>query len=125
MYHPTRQYRHLAHVPSFRDNLIVFVTTGTHQRQKLLANTQCHEILREMWEKSAAVDGWCVGHYFLRPDHVHLFARPAVDARAMADWIKMWKSISLRKIVAALATSPAIWQADYFDRYLGSGENYF
>jgi hypothetical protein len=42
----------------------------------------------------------------------------------MADWIKMWKSISSRKIAAALATSPPIWQADYFDRYLRSGENY-
>jgi hypothetical protein len=36
----------------------------------------------------------------------------------------MWKSISSRKIAAALATSPPIWQADYFDRYLRSGENY-
>jgi putative transposase len=57
-------------------------------------------------------------------DHVHLFARPAIDARSMAEWIKMWKSISSRKIVTALATSPPIWQADYFDRYLRSSENY-
>ena len=42
----------------------------------------------------------------------------------MADWIKMWKSISSRKIAAALATSPPIWQPDYFDRYLRSSENY-
>ena len=124
MHHPTRQHRHLAHVPSFRDNPIVFVTTGTHQPQKLLANTQCHEILREIWEKSTVIDGWCVGHYILMPDHVHLFARPAIDARPMADWIKMWKSISSRKIAAVLATSPSIWQADYFDRYLRSSENY-
>jgi putative transposase len=55
---------------------------------------------------------------------VHLFARPAIDARPMANWIKMWKSISSRKIAAALATSPPIWQSDYFDRYLRSSENY-
>jgi REP element-mobilizing transposase RayT len=124
MHHPTRQHRHLAHVPSFRDNPIVFVTTGTHQRKQLLANAQCHEILREIWEKSMKVDGWCVGHYILMPDHVHLFARLAIDARPMADWIKMWKSISSRKIAAVLATSPPIWQADYSDRYLRSSENY-
>ena len=124
MLDPTRQHRHLAHVPSFRDNPIVFVTTSMHQRKRLLANTQCHEILRAIWKKSMKVDGWCVGHYILMPDHVHLFARPAIDARPMADWIKMWKSISSRKIAAVLATSPPIWQADYFDRYLRSSENY-
>jgi REP element-mobilizing transposase RayT len=84
MHHPTRQHRHLAHASSLRDNPIVFVTTGTNQRKKLLANAQCHEILREIWEKSAVIDGWWVGHYILMPDHVHLFARPAIDARPMA-----------------------------------------
>jgi REP element-mobilizing transposase RayT len=88
LHHPTRQHRHLAHIPSFRDNPVVFVTTGTHQRKKLLANAQCHEILREIWARSMVIDGWCVGHYILMPDHVHLFARPAIDARPMADWIK-------------------------------------
>jgi len=100
------------------------VTTGTHRRKKLLANAQCHEILREIWEKSKVIDGWWVGHYILMPDHVHLFARPAIDARPMTDWIKMWKSVSSRKIAAALATSPPIWQPDHFDRYLRSSENY-
>jgi hypothetical protein len=65
-----------------------------------------------------------IGHYILMRDHVPLFARPAVDARPMADWIKMWKSISSHKIAAALATSSPIWQADYFNRYLRSGEIY-
>ena len=124
MRQPTRQHRHLAHVPSFRDNPIVFVTTGTHHRKRLLVNVQCHEILREIWAKSRVIDGWWVGHYILMPDHVHLFARPAIDARRMAAWIKIWKSISSRKIAAALATVPPIWQADYFDRYLRSSENY-
>jgi len=49
---------------------------------------------------------------------VHLFARP------MADWMKMWKSVSSRQLAAALDIAPPIWQPEYFDRCLRSQENY-
>src|ERR1700730_7608813 len=68
-------HRHLAHVASFRDSPIVFFTACTAQRRKLLACSQCHEILRTIWELLAEHDGWWVGHYILMPDHVHFFAR--------------------------------------------------
>ena len=42
----------------------------------------------------------------------------------MADWMKMWKSISSRQLAAALDIAPPIWQPEYFDRYLRSQENY-
>jgi len=117
-------HRHLAHVASFRDSPIVFFTACTAQRRKLLACSQCHEILRTIWELSAAHDGWWVGHYILMPDHVHFFARPEMDALGMAGWVQMWKSVSSRRITAALEIKQPIWQADYFDRYLRSSENY-
>jgi putative transposase len=53
------------------------------------------------------------------PDHVHFFARPAVDARSKPEWVGMWKSVSARRIAATLS----IWQPDY-DRYLRSSESY-
>jgi len=118
-------FRHLAHVPSFRDNPIVFLTTCSDQRRKILASQQCEKILREIWRRSTDRDGWWVGHYILMPDHVHFFARPAIDARPMADWVQMWKSVSSRQIAAAVAIDPPIWQTDYFDRYLRSSESYF
>ena len=117
-------FRHLAHVPSFRDNPIVFFTACTSQRRKILASVKCEEILCEIWQRSADCDGWWVGHYILMPDHVHFFARPAIDARPMADWVQMWKSVSSRQIAVALAIDPPIWQTDYFDRYLRSSESY-
>jgi hypothetical protein len=46
-------YRHLAHVPSFRDNPVVFVTTCTAKRRQLLACPECQEILRGIWQRSA------------------------------------------------------------------------
>lgn len=41
----------------------------------------------------------------------------------MADWVQMWKSVSSRRIAAALSIKPPIWQSEYFDRYLRSSEN--
>ena len=96
----------------------------TAGRRKFLACSEVHEILRGIWERSAKHDGWWVGHYILMPDHVHLFARPEIDASLMANWMLMWKSVSSRRIAAALSFKPPIWQADYFDRYLRSAESY-
>lgn len=116
--------RHLAHVASFQDNPIVFFTACTHRRRKILATAACHTILRRIWENSAVRDRWWVGHYILMPDHVHFFARPEIDARPMAAWVQMWKSVSSRRIAAALVISQPVWQAEYFDRYLRSMESY-
>jgi len=71
-------FRHLAHVPSFRDNPIVFFTTCTYQRRKILASSRCKKILHDIWQRSADHDGWWVGNYIIMPDHVHFFARPEI-----------------------------------------------
>jgi putative transposase len=117
-------FRHLAHLRSFRDNPIVFFTTCAYQRRKILASPHCQKILGEIWQRSADHDGWWVGNYIIMPDHVHLFARPEIGAQRMADWVEMWKSVSSRRIAAALSIKPPIWQPEYFDRYLRSSENY-
>jgi REP element-mobilizing transposase RayT len=96
------EHRHLPHVSSFRDNPIVFFTTCTQKRRKLLACAQSHVILRGLWERSAERDGWWVGHYILMPDHVHFFARRATIAQPMAKWMQMWKSVSSRQLAASL-----------------------
>jgi len=118
------KFRHLAHLPSFRANPIVFFTACTFQRRKILASAKCEEILREIWHRSADHDGWWVGSYVLMPEHVHFFARPAANARPKTEWVEMWKSVSSRRIAATLAIGPPIWQPDYFDRYLRSSESY-
>jgi len=42
----------------------------------------------------------------------------------MKAWVKMWKSVSSRKMAHALGIEASIWQADYFDRYLRNGDSY-
>src|SRR5436189_1500320 len=64
--------------------------------------------LREIWQRSAEHDGWSVGNYIVMPDHVHFFARPEIAARSMAKWMQMWKSLSSRRIAAALSIKPPI-----------------
>jgi hypothetical protein len=59
-------FRHLAHVRSFRDNPIVFFTTCTYQRRKILASSRCKKILHDIWQRSADHDGWWMGNYFDR-----------------------------------------------------------
>lgn len=118
------KFRHLAHLPSFCANPIAFFTTCTYKRRRILASHECQNILHEIWLHSAHHDGWWVGNYVLMPDHVHFFARPAANARPKAEWVGMWKSVSSRRIAATLAIGPPIWQSEYFDRYLRSGESY-
>ena len=84
----------------------------------MLATSNSHEILKEIWSKSAVVDGWYVGHYLLMPDHIHLFAVPVPEAKPLATWMKSWKSISSRRLVAMGAALPPVWQADYFDHFV-------
>jgi REP element-mobilizing transposase RayT len=114
----------LAHRPSFRDNPIVLFTACTFHRRKILASTKCEQILCEIWQRSAEHDDWWVGSYLLMPDHVHFFARPAVNAWPKAKWVGMWKSVSSRRIAVVLAIKPPVWQSDYFDQFLRSSESY-
>ena len=101
----------------------MFFTACTYRRKSILADPQCHEVLKAIWTDSTR-DGWWVGHYILMPDHVHFFARPEIEARPMAKWVQLWKGVSSRKIAKGLNLSPPVWQAGYFDRYLRSTESY-
>ena len=114
----------LPHLSPFSKQPLLFITTCTAGRRPLLATTTVHEILKTIWTKSAAADGWFVGHYVLMPDHVHLFAMPTQEAKALAAWMKTWKSVSARQIASASRVAPPIWQGDYFDHFVRSASTY-
>jgi len=116
--------RHLAHVPSFRDTPLVFFTVTIHERRHVLANPTAHRVLGDIWQQSASRNGWYVGDYLLMPDHVHFFARPAASAQPMKKWVGMWKSLSARTLSREAGIACPLWQEDYFDRFLRSGESY-
>ena len=89
-----------------------------------MACAEANRILTDVWRDSARHDGWFVGRFVVMPDHVHFFARPAVEVKPRAAWCKAWKSISSRRITQALGHAPPIWQADTFDHILRSSESY-
>ncbi len=115
---------HLPHVMPFARAPLYFFTACTAKRRALLANKEAFECLTEIWKKSLHLDVWSVGRFVLMPDHVHLFAAPSPDAKKRADWIKLWKSVSARRLNPASAGTQPFWQADTFDHILRSGDSY-
>jgi putative transposase len=117
-------HSHLAHVRPFAKQPIVFLTVCTKDGQRVLACSEMHAALTETWCKANDLHGWAVGRYVIMPDHVHLFARAGIEAKAMAVWVKSWKSFSSRRAGLTGLVESSLWQADYFDRYLRNGESY-
>ena len=118
------EHRHLPHLRSFAPQPIIYLTVVTRQRRRCLASRSAFEVLSTIWQQSPHFDGWFVGDYLLMPDHVHLFARAATDAKPLAQWVETWKSLSSRQLKTQLGLEPPLWQRDYFDRFLRSADNY-
>ena len=117
-------HRRLPHLRPFSVHPLVFLTVVTHQRRFVLSNQQACGVLRELWEKSMNQYGWFVGKYLIMPDHIHLFAVPAIVADPMASWIGSWKSLAARRLKEVVGIQPPLWQRDYFDRFLRSASSY-
>ena len=118
------EHSHLPHLRLFAPQPIIFLTAVTHERRPLLAAQAPFDTLTKIWQTSAEIDGWFVGDYLLMPDHVHFFARAALDAKPLSEWMGTWKSLSSRRLKPLLDWEPPLWQRDYFDRFLRSADNY-
>lgn len=122
--HPAERNMRLPHIIPFNKSPLYFLTACTERRQPLLANEAALSVLREVWQKSAQIDGWYVGRFILMPDHVHFFAMPSAEAKPFGVWNKMWKSVTARQLVKLLNQSPPVWQKDTFDHILRGMESY-
>jgi putative transposase len=61
--------------------------------------------------------------YILMPDHLHLFCAPAVfPPTPLKQWVEFWRSHATRHWPRPV--EKPIWQKDFFDRQLRSGESY-
>ncbi|MCW5547335.1 MAG: transposase [Opitutaceae bacterium] len=118
------EHRRLPHLQPFAGQPVIFLTVVTFDRRACLADRTVLATLVAIWQRSPTRDGWFVGDYMLMPDHVHLFARPALEAKPLARWMETWKSLSARQLKASIGLKPPLWQRDYFDRFLRSADNY-
>ena len=119
-----RRTMSLPHLAAFTEQPLIFLTACTARRRPILADEKALAALKNIWGRSAKIDGWFVGRFVIMPDHVHLFARSTIDAKPLATWIKTWKSLSARDLTAAFHIEPPFWQRDYFDHFVRSPTAY-
>jgi len=94
---------------------VVFLTVCTQARKPLLANDRMHDLIVDIW---AGATAWVVGNYVIMPDHTHLFVAPGQPSLPLANWVRFWKSQFTKRL------GEAIWQADYWDTMMRTGDGY-
>jgi putative transposase len=99
---------------------IVFLTVCTRNRKRCLASAEALALICAAWR---AADSWRVGRFTILPDHLHLFCAPATfPLRPLDQWINFWRRMVSRSWPLPLATP--LWQKDFWDTQLRSGESY-
>jgi REP element-mobilizing transposase RayT len=61
--------------------------------------------------------------WIVMPNHVHVLIEP-MSGHSLSDIVGAWKSITSRRIKKLTGTMDAIWQADYWDRYIRDETHY-
>ena len=98
---------------------IVFVTQAVKDRRPLLAREGAVGAILEAWR---ANDHWSVGRHVVMPDHLHFFCSPRVVETSLRDWMQVWRACVTRSW--KWVEEKPVWQKDFFDRDLRSGESY-
>jgi putative transposase len=115
--------KHLPHLSALEfpnQTILQYVTVCVHKRRPLLARPETVNLLQDCWRKA---DHWLVGRWVVMPDHLHLFCAPAKFPRTpLKQWMQFWRNESTRRW--PFPGEKPIWQRDFFDRQLRSGESY-
>ena len=105
-------------------NPIYFVTVCTLHRKPILAAPVPVDILREAWQSTPEKHGWVVGRYVVMPDHVHFFARPQLQGKTVAAFVRDWKKWTSRRLSSIAPAEQTIWQLEFFDHVVRSEKSY-
>ena len=106
------------------DNPIYFVTTCTFRRRQFLTDPRIAAILVDEWRSAHERHAWAVGRYVIMPDHVHFFCAADLEAKALPEFMQAWKQWTSKRIRVELRATGPVWQAEFFDHVLRSGESY-
>jgi putative transposase len=99
-----------------------FVTFNTHERLRLLARSEIHDVFRSFCARAHERDV-AVGRYVIMPDHIHLFVALPPTGITLSRWIKSLRSV-LGKELLRLGFQKPRWQEGFFDHLLRSSESY-
>ena len=105
---------------------VYFVTTCTAGRRAALANDAAFAILRAELEAAPTRHGWTVGRFVVMPDHVHFFcvSDENSDAAPLSRFVGGFKQWTAKAILRSKGLAPPLWQKQFFDHVLRSGESY-
>ena len=113
----------LPHLPSrdaVNQSIIQYVSMNVDKRRPLLAPADAVVVIFAAWVRT---NFWRVGRYVIMPDHLHLFCAPTtIPSAPLKQWVLYWRAKVTRRWPRA-AEKP-VWQNDFFDRQLRSGESY-
>jgi putative transposase len=111
-----RLERHFQRLP------IYFVTASTHQRQKILNNSDVHVCFTQFGKEGPEHGAW-LGAYVLMPDHFHAFVVVDDQQLNLSNWVKSLKN-AISKILREHSMPSPHWQKGFFDHILRSTESY-
>ncbi len=117
-----KHLRRLGHV--WIDRPIYFITTCTAGRRTILASKEVSEILIDEWRNGHRRHGWAIGRYVIMPNHVHFFCRAELAAKPLQVFMQRWKEWTSKRMTRELSISGTVWQEEFFDHVLRSGESY-
>src|SRR5215468_5341441 len=99
---------------------IVLLTVCTLGRRPILTSDDSVAVILTAWRRATA---WLVGRYVILPDHIHLFCAPLDDdSQPLPQWVHFWKSFASRRWPRQ--EERPLWQADFWDTQLRSGDSY-
>ncbi len=120
-------HRHLTRLDAvWIEPAIFFVTLCAAERRPLFANAPAFEILREQFAAVPALCHWRVGRFVAIPDHVHFFcsSQEAAASTTLSRFVGALKQWSSKRMVRELGCAAPVWQKQFFDHLLRSGESY-
>jgi REP element-mobilizing transposase RayT len=120
------EHRHLRRLDSvWIEPAIYFLTLCARDRRPILANPETVAILRDEFTGAPGRHGWRVGRYVVMPDHLHFFCASdeTPGAASLSRFVGAFKEWSAKRMVT-LGARPPIWQKQFFDHILRSGESY-
>ena len=111
---------HFAPLESGNRPVVIFLTACTRNRRPLLATPEAHAAIVDSWSRATH---WLVGRYVIMPYHLHLFSSPGtIPARPFNLWMQYWQNLVTR--AWPRPEEKPIWQKEYWDRQLRSGDSY-
>jgi putative transposase len=114
--------RHLRRLDHISVEPLYFITGNTLRRQAVLVPELAEAVISAL-RSTAELNRWAVGRFVVMPDHVHFFCRDVGSARSLSDFIGGFKQLSTRNAWTA-GWDGKLWQAEFFDHLLRSGESY-